>query len=671
MNHQWSKGWAFEQAFAAHVRSARRRRPALLLAAAPVERTRGRAPVREDRPLRRVVLQLQPQLPPARRTPGQPLVRRLPEVPFRVPRARAVHVQAAAGRHLRPQPAGRSGAERRLSTRCSNTRTTSRSNASAKAANRARRWQALAARPEWREDALVERFAREIRPQLDASELGVDAAARARRRARHSRIDLGHACVRCLPLRSRSLTPSPATAGASRCGAGAARAAPRIARSGRRLPTLPLTLFCDADEAAQAGTQRRRAASPIEHAKPTGERLSAFDGGGQVAGHQSRTARRPGGRRARHALHRRHRAVVRRTRPDARTLCVTGTKGKSTTTALLAHLLRAGGHRTALAGNIGLPLLELLDARAEFWAIELSSYQTGDVAASGVRPEIAVALNVFPEHLDWHGSQARYVADKLRAADRSEAAHRRPQCRRSDARRARSARQRGALVRSRGRLAPARRRAVSGRRCGHGHVEPAAAGPPQPQQPVRGADRDRCGRAGCRRARAACARRSGRCRIGCSRSARATASPTSTIRSAPRRTPASRRWSCSADRRVAIPRRGPRSRRGLERVSPTRCATHAPGGRRHHGAERAADPRSACAGGARRRASRCTPPSDLADAMRKAQRRARRPTAWCCCRRVRRVSAPIATTPSAAAISPRWRVSILTRSAAITGLGIA
>ncbi|HEU4992374.1 MAG TPA: UDP-N-acetylmuramoyl-L-alanine--D-glutamate ligase [Luteimonas sp.] len=93
--------------------------------------------------------------------------------------------------------------------------------------------------------------------------------------------------------------------------------------------------------------------------------------------------------------------------------CVTGTKGKSTTTALLAHLLRAGGHRTALAGNIGMPLLELLDADPAYWAIELSSYQTGDVAASGARPEVAVGLNIFPEHLDWHGSHERYVADKL------------------------------------------------------------------------------------------------------------------------------------------------------------------------------------------------------------------------------------------------------------------
>jgi UDP-N-acetylmuramoylalanine--D-glutamate ligase len=95
------------------------------------------------------------------------------------------------------------------------------------------------------------------------------------------------------------------------------------------------------------------------------------------------------------------------------TACVTGTKGKSTTTALLAHLLRAGGHRTALAGNIGMPLLELVDADPAYWAIELSSYQTGDVAASGARPDVAVGLNLFPEHLDWHGSHERYVADKL------------------------------------------------------------------------------------------------------------------------------------------------------------------------------------------------------------------------------------------------------------------
>src|SRR5690606_4865722 len=83
------------------------------------------------------------------------------------------------------------------------------------------------------------------------------------------------------------------------------------------------------------------------------------------------------------------------------------------TSSLLAHLLRAAALRTALAGNIGLPLLELLDEQADAWAIELSSYQTRDVAASGARPRIAVVTNIHPEHLDWHGSQQRYVEDKL------------------------------------------------------------------------------------------------------------------------------------------------------------------------------------------------------------------------------------------------------------------
>ena len=97
------------------------------------------------------------------------------------------------------------------------------------------------------------------------------------------------------------------------------------------------------------------------------------------------------------------------------TVCVTGTKGKSTTTSLLAHLLRAAGHRTGLIGNIGLPLLEALDPQPapDYWAVELSSYQTGEVARSGVRPDVAIVLNIFPEHLDWHGSEQRYIDDKL------------------------------------------------------------------------------------------------------------------------------------------------------------------------------------------------------------------------------------------------------------------
>ncbi|MEF2156557.1 UDP-N-acetylmuramoyl-L-alanine--D-glutamate ligase [Luteimonas sp. FXH3W] len=98
----------------------------------------------------------------------------------------------------------------------------------------------------------------------------------------------------------------------------------------------------------------------------------------------------------------------------ANTICVTGTKGKSTTSALTAHLLRCGGYRTLLAGNIGMPLLAVPnDATVQYRVIELSSYQTRDLANSGAHPAVAVVVNVFPEHLDWHGGEAQYVADKL------------------------------------------------------------------------------------------------------------------------------------------------------------------------------------------------------------------------------------------------------------------
>jgi UDP-N-acetylmuramoyl-L-alanine---L-glutamate ligase len=177
-----------------------------------------------------------------------------------------------------------------------------------------------------------------------------------------------------------------------------------------RLPQLPLTLFCPPEEAAEAGAtgDARLAVETVVDAA----RLSAFE---VVVKSPGISPYRP---EAQAAAERGTRFIGGTTlwfaeRPDARTLCVTGTKGKSTTSALLAHLLRAGGHRTALTGNIGQPLLELLDGAAEYWVVELSSYQTRDVARSGTRPGVAVVTNLFPEHLDWHGGEARYYADKL------------------------------------------------------------------------------------------------------------------------------------------------------------------------------------------------------------------------------------------------------------------
>jgi len=186
-----------------------------------------------------------------------------------------------------------------------------------------------------------------------------------------------------------------------------------------RLPSLPLTLFCSPDEAVVAG--KLGDAGLDVRTAVDGDALAAFEIVVKSPGISpyrddaraaaARGTRFIGGTALWFAEHAES--------GHGKTLCVTGTKGKSTTTALLAHLLRAGGHRTALAGNIGLPMLELLDQdnaqdAPEDWVIELSSYQTGDVADSGVRPDLAIALNIFPEHLDWHGGEARYIADKLR-----------------------------------------------------------------------------------------------------------------------------------------------------------------------------------------------------------------------------------------------------------------
>jgi UDP-N-acetylmuramoylalanine--D-glutamate ligase len=91
---------------------------------------------------------------------------------------------------------------------------------------------------------------------------------------------------------------------------------------------------------------------------------------------------------------------------------VTGTKGKSTTAALACHLARAAGRTAQLAGNIGVPALDLLDAEpAEVTIVELSSYHTADLDTG---PEVALVTSLFREHTDWHGSEDAYRADKLR-----------------------------------------------------------------------------------------------------------------------------------------------------------------------------------------------------------------------------------------------------------------
>jgi UDP-N-acetylmuramoylalanine--D-glutamate ligase len=94
---------------------------------------------------------------------------------------------------------------------------------------------------------------------------------------------------------------------------------------------------------------------------------------------------------------------------------VTGTNGKSTTTALLAHVLKSAGRSIALGGNIGQAVLELprFDGERDgVYVIEMSSFQID--LTPGWQARIAVLLNITPDHLDRHGSMAAYAAIKAR-----------------------------------------------------------------------------------------------------------------------------------------------------------------------------------------------------------------------------------------------------------------
>jgi UDP-N-acetylmuramoyl-L-alanine---L-glutamate ligase len=100
--------------------------------------------------------------------------------------------------------------------------------------------------------------------------------------------------------------------------------------------------------------------------------------------------------------------------PELVTIGVTGTKGKSTTASLIAHILGGLGRRVALAGNIGVPITEVTDA--EYAVIEVSSYQAADF--DGIC-DIALLTSLYPEHTNWHLTHQRYVRDKLNLLNRS------------------------------------------------------------------------------------------------------------------------------------------------------------------------------------------------------------------------------------------------------------
>lgn len=96
-----------------------------------------------------------------------------------------------------------------------------------------------------------------------------------------------------------------------------------------------------------------------------------------------------------------------------RVIAITGSNGKSTTTALIGHMLKETGRDAIVGGNIGKPMLALPEmTRARTYVLELSSFQL-DLAKS-LRANTAVLLNISPDHLDRHGDMAGYVAAKKR-----------------------------------------------------------------------------------------------------------------------------------------------------------------------------------------------------------------------------------------------------------------
>ena len=96
-----------------------------------------------------------------------------------------------------------------------------------------------------------------------------------------------------------------------------------------------------------------------------------------------------------------------------RVIAVTGSNGKSTTTALIHHILQVAGRPTQMAGNIGRGVLDIEPAQdGEVVVLELSSYQTE--LARALTPDIAVFTNLSPDHLDRHGGMGGYFAAKRR-----------------------------------------------------------------------------------------------------------------------------------------------------------------------------------------------------------------------------------------------------------------
>ncbi|MDX2307585.1 MAG: UDP-N-acetylmuramoyl-L-alanine--D-glutamate ligase [Hyphomicrobium sp.] len=102
--------------------------------------------------------------------------------------------------------------------------------------------------------------------------------------------------------------------------------------------------------------------------------------------------------------------------PETNFIAITGTNGKSTTTALIAHILKEAGHDVQLGGNIGRAILTLDDVTPErIYVVECSSFQI-DLAPT-LDPTVGVLLNITPDHLDRHGTIENYANVKSRLVE--------------------------------------------------------------------------------------------------------------------------------------------------------------------------------------------------------------------------------------------------------------
>src|SRR4029079_194913 len=136
--------------------------------------------------------------------------------------------------------------------------------------------------------------------------------------------------------------------------------------------------------------------APLTHPAPHWTALAAKQAGVEVIGDIELFCRE----RQRHA-------------PDAPFVAITGTNGKSTTTALIAHLMRVAGYDTQMGGNIGTAILSLEPpGKGRVHVIEMSSYQID--LTPHLDPTVGILLNVSEDHIDRHGTLEHYAAVKAR-----------------------------------------------------------------------------------------------------------------------------------------------------------------------------------------------------------------------------------------------------------------